>query len=29
MKMDLNKVSPRKRSWFNKMQVNMFKFDDE
>ena len=29
MKVDLNTVSPRKRSWFEKMQVDMLKFDDE
>ncbi|KAE8805652.1 Protein UXT-like protein [Hordeum vulgare] len=29
MKVDLNTVSPRKRSWFEKMQTDMFKFDDE
>ena len=29
MKVDLNTVSPRKRSWFEKMQANMLKFDDE
>ncbi|KAE8775574.1 Lectin-domain containing receptor kinase A4.3 [Hordeum vulgare] len=26
---DLNTVSPRKRSWFEKMQADMLKFDDE
>ncbi|XBJ11582.1 hypothetical protein VPH35_016262 [Triticum aestivum] len=29
MKVDLNTVSPRKRSWFEKMQADMFKFYDE
>ena len=29
MKVDLNTVSPRKRSWFEKMLANMLKFDDE
>ncbi|XBI63008.1 hypothetical protein VPH35_043512 [Triticum aestivum] len=29
MKMDLNTVSPRKRPWFEKMQTDMLKFDDE
>ncbi|XBI75233.1 hypothetical protein VPH35_068628 [Triticum aestivum] len=29
MKVDLNALSPRKRSWFEKMQANMLKFDDE
>ncbi|KAE8771073.1 Protein UXT-like protein [Hordeum vulgare] len=29
MKVDLNIVSPRKRSWFEKMQVDMLKVDDE
>ena len=29
MKVDLNIVSPRKRPWFEKMQVDMLKFDDE
>ncbi|KAE8820050.1 C2 domain-containing protein [Hordeum vulgare] len=29
MKVYLNTVSPRKRSWFEKMQANMFKFDEE
>ena len=29
MKVDLNTVSPRKRSWFEKMQADMLKFDDE
>ena len=29
MKVDLNTVSPRKRSWFKKMQVDMLKFDDK
>ena len=29
MKVDLNTVSPRKRPWFEKMQADMLKFDDE
>ncbi|KAI4984821.1 hypothetical protein ZWY2020_017451 [Hordeum vulgare] len=29
MKVDLNTKSPRKRLWFEKMQVNMLKFDEE
>ena len=29
IKVDLNTVSPRKWSWFEKMQANMLKFDDE
>ena len=29
MKVDLNTVSSRKRSWFENMQSNMLKFDDE
>ncbi|KAE8813543.1 C2 domain-containing protein [Hordeum vulgare] len=29
VKVDLNTVSPRKMSWFEKMQVNMIKFDEE
>ncbi|KAE8816996.1 Lectin-domain containing receptor kinase A4.3 [Hordeum vulgare] len=29
MKVDLNTMSPRKRLWFEKMQVNMLKFDEE
>lgn len=29
MKVDLNTVPPRKRSWFKKMHANMLKFDDE
>nr|XP_020166328.1 uncharacterized protein LOC109751856 [Aegilops tauschii subsp. strangulata] len=29
MKVDLNTVSPRKRPWFDKMQADMLKFDDE
>ena len=29
MKVDLNTVSPRKRPVFEKMQADMFKFDDE
>ncbi|XBJ22409.1 hypothetical protein VPH35_000806 [Triticum aestivum] len=29
MKVDLNTVSPGKRSWFEKMQSDMLKFDDE
>ena len=29
MKVDLNTVSPRKRPWFEKMQTDMLKFDDE
>ncbi|XBI01513.1 hypothetical protein VPH35_130275 [Triticum aestivum] len=29
MKVDLNTVSPRKRSWFDKMQADMLKFDDD
>ena len=29
MTVDLNTVSPRKRSSFNKMQADMLKFDDE
>ncbi|KAE8790274.1 Protein UXT-like protein [Hordeum vulgare] len=29
MKMNLNTKSSRKRSWFEKMQVDMLKFDDE
>ncbi|XBH64862.1 hypothetical protein VPH35_118551 [Triticum aestivum] len=29
MKVDLNTVSPRKRQWFEKMQADMLKFDDE
>ena len=29
MKVDLNTVSPRKRSWFKKMQADMLKFDEE
>ncbi|XBI19524.1 hypothetical protein VPH35_061030 [Triticum aestivum] len=29
MKVDLNTVSPRKRSWFEKMQADMLKFTDE
>ncbi|XBH97872.1 hypothetical protein VPH35_127481 [Triticum aestivum] len=29
MKVDLNTVSLRKRSWFEKMQTDMLKFDDE
>ncbi|KAI4997066.1 hypothetical protein ZWY2020_052408 [Hordeum vulgare] len=29
MKVDLNIVSPRKRPWFEKMQANMLKFDNE
>ncbi|KAE8773991.1 DNA repair protein rhp54 [Hordeum vulgare] len=29
MKVDLNTVSSRKRSWFEKMQADMLKFDDE
>ncbi|XBH91054.1 hypothetical protein VPH35_082541 [Triticum aestivum] len=29
MKVDLNTVSPRKRSWFEKMQADMLKFDNE
>ncbi|XBI82078.1 hypothetical protein VPH35_090852 [Triticum aestivum] len=29
MKVDLNTVSPRKRSWFEKMQADMLTFDDE
>ena len=29
MKVDLNTVLPRKRPWFEKMQADMLKFDDE
>ena len=29
MKLDLNTVSPRKRPWFEKMQADMLKFNDE
>ncbi|XBH68033.1 hypothetical protein VPH35_096292 [Triticum aestivum] len=29
MKVDLDAVSPRKRPWFEKMQTDMLKFDDE
>ncbi|XBI00071.1 hypothetical protein VPH35_129237 [Triticum aestivum] len=29
MKMDLNALSPRKRPWFEKMQADMFKFNNE
>nr|XP_020182924.1 uncharacterized protein LOC109768584 [Aegilops tauschii subsp. strangulata] len=29
MKVDLNASSPRKRPWFEKMQADMLKFDDE
>ncbi|KAE8785973.1 Protein UXT-like protein [Hordeum vulgare] len=29
MKMDHNTVSSRKRSWFEKMQANMLKFNEE
>ncbi|KAE8811617.1 Protein UXT-like protein [Hordeum vulgare] len=29
MMVDINTVSPRKRSWFEKMQANMLKFDEE
>ena len=29
MKVDLNTMSPRKRSWFEKMQADMLKFTDE
>ena len=29
MKVDLNTMSPRKRPWFEKMQADMLKFDDE
>ncbi|XBI26866.1 hypothetical protein VPH35_051476 [Triticum aestivum] len=29
MKVDLNTVSPRKRSWFEKMHADMLKFDEE
>ncbi|XBJ13320.1 hypothetical protein VPH35_017690 [Triticum aestivum] len=29
MKVDLNTLSPRKRPWFEKMQADMLKFDDE
>ncbi|KAE8791481.1 C2 domain-containing protein [Hordeum vulgare] len=29
MKVDLNTVSPRKRTWFEKMHADMLKFDDE
>ncbi|XBH58788.1 hypothetical protein VPH35_080164 [Triticum aestivum] len=29
MKVDLNTVLPRKRSWFKEMQADMLKFDDE
>ena len=29
MKVDLNTVSPRMRPWFEKMQADMLKFDDE
>ena len=29
MKVDLNTMSPRKRSWFEKMQADMLKFNDE
>ena len=29
MKVDLNTVSPMKRPWFEKMQADMLKFDDE
>ena len=29
MKVDLNTVSPRKRSWLEKMQADMLKFTDE
>ncbi|KAE8794493.1 C2 domain-containing protein [Hordeum vulgare] len=29
MKVDLNTVSPRNRSWFEKMQADMLKFDNE
>ena len=29
MTVDLNTVSPRKRPWFEKMQADMLKFDDE
>ncbi|XBH77527.1 hypothetical protein VPH35_103997 [Triticum aestivum] len=29
VKVDLNTVSPRKRSWFKKMQADMLKFTDE
>ena len=29
MKVDLNTVLPRKRPWFEKMQADMFKFNDE
>ena len=29
MKVDLNTVSPRKRAWFEKMQADMLKFNDE
>ncbi|KAE8794420.1 Lectin-domain containing receptor kinase A4.3 [Hordeum vulgare] len=29
MKVDLNTVSPRKRPWFEKMQADMLKFDEE
>ncbi|KAE8798493.1 hypothetical protein D1007_26168 [Hordeum vulgare] len=28
MKVDLSTVSPRKRSWFEKMQVDMLNLDD-
>ena len=29
MKVDLSTVSPRKRPWFEKMQADMLKFNDE
>ena len=29
IKVDLNTVSAKKRSWFEKMQADMLKFDDE
>ena len=29
MKVDLNIVSPRKRPWFEKMQADMLRFDEE
>ncbi|KAE8814601.1 Protein UXT-like protein [Hordeum vulgare] len=29
MKVDVNTVSSRKRPWFEKMQTDMLKFDDE
>ncbi|KAE8803127.1 C2 domain-containing protein [Hordeum vulgare] len=29
MKVDLNTISPRKRPWFEKMQANMLKFNED